>query len=508
MKLVDKIIGGIALVVLLFSLVFYSIRNIWNLTNWITLGLGATGVIYFLYLYFTKRDKGISTRNLQYGSGVLVQVIIVIGIMALLAFISTRQHFRSDWTKNKLYSLADQTVKILTGLDKDVRLLAFYKGGNQPEVRDILEEYTYRSPKLKYEFVDPDEKPQLAREYEIKSYNTIVVECGMKREKIEQFSESNLTNAIMKATREQEKVIYFLGGHGERSITDSGSEGYKMAAEAIQKENYRVRELNLVINLAQRRGIPDSCTVLAIVNPQSNFFPTELDTIKSYLERGNKAIILLEPGHQDDVVEFLTAYKVKVGNDLVVDASGMGQLFGTSWSMPLVTNYDQSIPITKGFGILTFFPTTSSLTPMEDNAGYDVKTLLKTSPESWAEVDLTSSTKEIVFDEGKDKPGPVTIAALVEKTMGDRKLALAIFGDSDFAKNGYWRNQGNADLFLNTINYLAEEEDLISIRPKDIDDRRVTMTQANVKTIFYLVVIAIPLLVIIGGVIFYIKRSK
>ncbi len=508
MKLVDKIIGGVALAAWLFSLVFYSIRNVWNQVNWITLGLGIIGIIYFLYVYFTKREKAISIRNLQYGSRVFVQGLIVFGIVALLAFITVRQHFRSDWTKNKLYSLADQTDKILKGLTKDVQILAFYKGGDQPAVRDILEEYTLRSPKLKYEFVDPDEKVQLTRQYEIKSYNTIVVECGMKREKIEEFNESNLTNAIMKVTREQEKVVYFLSGHGERSITDTGVEGYKMAAEAIKNENYQVRKLNLVMNIAQGRGIPDSCKVLAIVNPQSNLLPVEFDTIKSYLDQGNKAIILLDPEHQDDLAEFLARYKVTVGRDLVVDASGMGQIVGTGPGMPLVGEYDQSLAITKGFSVLTFYPYTSSITPMTDAGGYDIKTLLKTSPNSWAEADYTSTSKEVSFDENKDKAGPITIGVLIEKAIGDKKLGLVIIGDSDFAKNGYWGKLGNADLFLNTINYLAEEEDLISIRPKELDDRRLTMTEANVKTIFYLVVIAIPLLVIIGGVVFYIKRSK
>jgi len=186
----------------------------------------------------------------------------------------------------------------------------------------------------------------------------------------------------------------------------------------------------------------------------------------------------------------------------------MGQLFGAGPGMPLVADYDQSIPITKGFGIMTFFPYTSSVTPMDDKGGYDIKSLLKTSPNSWAEVDLESTSKGVVFNENRDKPGPVTIGVLIEKSVGDKKMSLAVFGDSDFAKNSYWRNQGNADLFLNTINYLAEEEDLISVRPKEVDDRRVTLTQADVKTIFYLVVIAVPILVIIAGVFFYIKRSK
>jgi hypothetical protein len=142
---------------------------------------------------------------------------------------------------------------------------------------------------------------------------------------------------------------------------------------------------------------------------------------------------------------------------------------------------------------------------MEDKNGYDIKEILKTSDNSWGEVDYPG---EVSFNEGKDLSGPVSIAVLVEKKVGDKKTSLAIFGDSDFASNGYFQNEGNANIFLNTINYLAEEEDLISIRPKDIDDRRVTLTQAEVGTLFYLIVIAIPLLVVIAGVVFYVRRGR
>jgi len=189
----------------------------------------------------------------------------------------------------------------------------------------------------------------------------------------------------------------------------------------------------------------------------------------------------------------------------VVDASGVGQLFGAGPGMPLVTNYDQSIPITKDFSIMTIYPLTSSVTAMEDKKGYTIKELLKTSNNSWGEVE---GPGEVSFNEEVDLPGPVSIALVVEKTTGDKKTSLIIFGDSDFASNGYFQNEGNANIFLNTINYLAEEEDLISIRPKDFDDRRVTLTQAEVSTLFYLIVIAIPLLVVITGVIFYIRRGK
>jgi ABC-type uncharacterized transport system involved in gliding motility auxiliary subunit len=509
MKVQDKTIGIAGAILFLFSLVYWSIQNIWGMLNWITLFLGLGGLGYFLYIYYNKREKQISIRSLQYGSNVMVQFISVIGIIVLLAFLTSRQHYRSDWTENRLYSLADQTEKILKDLNKEVTIKAFYRAEEQGSAQDLLEEYAYRSGQFKYEFIDPVKEPHIRKQYQIRQYNTVVVESGLKRETITELSESNLTNAIMKVTREQDKVIYFMTGHGERSIREEGPEGYKTAADAIKKENHLVREILLARNIVQGRGIPDSCSVLVIAGPKSNFIPAELDSIKAYLDNGGKAFILVDPEHPQDLTGLMNTYHVTVGNDLVIDASGIGQLLGAGPAMPLIASYDNEITITRDFSVMTFFPYASSVTPQEDKGVYDIKSVLKTSPNSWAEVDLGGGEKMgVSFNEGRDLPGPVTIGALIEKQIGDKKMSLAVYGDSDFAINGYWNNQGNGDLFLNTLNYLAEEEDLISIRAKDYDDRRVTLTQANINMILYLVVIAFPLLVVIAGVVFYVRRGR
>jgi len=506
MKNINKIIGIVGAVLLLFSLVYYSIQNIWDVTNWITLFLGFIGVGYFVFDFYKNREKELSKRSLQYGSNVFIQIVIVMGIVALLAFLTTRQHLRTDWTENKLYSLADQSEKIISGLDKEVKVIAFFRESEQKGAQDLLDEYAFYSDYITVEFVDPDAKPQIAKQYQVNQYNSLVIESGAKKETIQELSEANLTNAIMKVTRDVEKTVYFLTGHGERSISEDGVETYKQAAEAIKKENYIVKEINLVRRIAKGKGIPDSCTVFAIIRPISNFFPQELDSIKAFVDKGGKLLVMLDPERNNDIADFFRNYHVEIGNNMVVDASGMGQLFGAGPAMPLVSNYDNSIPITKDFNVMTFYPQTCSVIPMEDKGDYDIKEILKTGANSWGETDFKS--REVTFNEGRDIPGPVTIAVLIEKNVGDKKLGIALFGDSDFAKNGYFKNQGNADLFLNTVNYLAEEKDLISIRPKEIDDRRVTLTQADVATIFWLVVVAIPLLVIIAGVVFYIKRGK
>lgn len=502
MNNLTKISGISGLVLILAAFVWYTINNIWGTIHWIFAILGLAGIIYFIVVYYKTRERSISKRSFKYGSNVLVQVIITLAIVAMIGFISTRQHYRQDLTSNNFWSLSDQTVKVLNNLEKDVEIKAFFKASEQNAAKDQLDEYSYRSSNLEYTLIDPDEEPQITKNYGVTQYNTVVIESGIKRETVTEMSEANITNAIIKVTREQDKVIYFLTGHGERSVKDDTPQGYKNAAEAIKKENHLIRNLNLV-----RRGtVPDSCTVLVIARPVSNFFPGELDSIRNYLDDGGKLFVLIDPDHPQDLANFLEKYHVRVGNDMVIDASGVGRLFGAGPAMPLVTQYAKDHEITKGFTVMTFFDQASSVTPMDDKGGYTITELLKTSQNSWAETDW--STGQVSFDDSADKPGPITIGVITEKELTEGKTVLGIFGDSDFASNRHFQNQGNSDLFLNTINYLAEEEDLISIRPKEVDDRRLTLTQADVSMLFYLVVITIPLVVIILGVVIFLKRNR
>jgi ABC-type uncharacterized transport system involved in gliding motility auxiliary subunit len=502
MKKMDNIIGGVGLFVAIGTLIWYSITRVWEIYHWILIVLGVIGIGYFIYKYIVNRKKELSSRSIKQGSNVLIQVIVFLAIVGMIAFVTTRRHYRADLTKNNLYSLSDQTDKVVSGLNKEVQIKAFFKSSDQKIATDLLDEYDYRSGNLSYELIDPDEEPALNKQYGVTAYNSVVVQSGYKRELITELNETNLTNAIIKVTREQDKVIYFLTGHGEKSIKDATPQGYKDAAEAIKKENHLVRE----INLAMRGSIPDSCTALVIASPQTALFPTELDTIKHFIDNGGKALVLLDPDRGANLRSFLEIYKVSVGNDMIIERSAISRLFGGGPGIPMVQTYDANHAITKDFEVMTFFPYASSVKPAEDKGGYKITELCKTSNSCWAETDYASG--KVSFDENTDTKGPVDIAVIVEKDLTDGKLALAVFGDADFASNAYFRQQGNGNLFLNTINYLAEEEDLISIRPKKVDDSRLTLTSAEVSTLFYLVVIAIPLIVIVLGVIVFFKRNR
>lgn len=497
--------SGIAIIVglllFLYSFVNYSINQLWDWVSTLSLlvGLivGGIGIYYFLRF----RERKVSAQTIKYGSNLAISSVVFLGIVILLAFITTRHNARADLTQAGLFSLADQTTTVLKGLDKPVAIYAFYKESDKVRAEDLLDEYAHRSKLIKVQFIDPNEKPQIARQYQVTQYNTVVVESGPKMETITDLNESNLTNAIMRVTRELDKVIYFTTGHGEVDIENEDAQGFKTFVDGIKKENYHVE----TINIAEERKIPDDCSVLVIASPRADFFEFELDTIAKYIDNGGKLLAMIDPQWKPELVNFLKNYNIEVGDNIIVDASGLGQLFGMGPEVPLVSKYEDH-EMFEDFRSMTFFPIACSVQPMEDGDS-DVSTtvLIRTSQNSWGETNYQD--REVSFNRDEDVPGPVPIAVVATNTIqSNKKSQLLVIGDSDFAKNAYIRTSGNYDLALNMINWLAEEEDMITIRPKEVDDRRVTLTQKQSKTIMYVSVIGLPLLIIIAGTIIYFKR--
>ena len=456
---------------------------------------------------FSGIRRIVSLRSVRYGGNTLAVSIILLIILGLLNFVANRHSYRFDLTAGKQFSLAPQTQKILKNLKKNVRVTAFFKSDDKRAMEDLLKAYRFYSKKFSYEFIDPDRKPAIAKRYGIRNYRTSVVECGDKEEKITSTQEQDLTNALIKVTREGKKAIYFLEGHGENNIDDTGRTGYSSAKKAIEAENYDVRKLFL----AEKKSIPKDCSILIISGAKKKLFPAELDTIQTYLENGGKALFLLDPEPSYGFTDFLDKWGLKIGNDVVLDVSGVGRLFGMGPAVPLVTSYE-SHDITRKFRVMTFYPYARSVTPKKNPGnGLTVKALFKTNSSSWGETNLKNGKAR--FDKGEDLPGPVTLGVVVTKKVskdasGKKKTRLVVIGDSDFANNSYFGVQGNGDLFMNIVSWLAEEEDLISIRAKRPEDRRVFLTARQAKWVMYLTVILMPLAAVGTGIGVYIRRKR
>ena len=446
-----------------------------------------------------------SLRSSQLGTNTVTLSLAVLAIVAIVNYAGFRHHKRLDLTTEKLFTLSDQTKKIVGGLKNDVQIVRFDKDSD-PALDELMAEYQNLSPHLKFQNVDPQRRPEVANEYGAKRLKDVVVASGQKKEMLEpgargNHSEEDITSAILKVTSDTQKLVCFVTGHGEKSISDEDKAGYAHADQGLKKQNYVTRSVNLVTD----NGVPPDCTVLVIAGPTKSFFPQEADLVAKFLEANGKALIEADPETDPNLDGVLAAWNINLGKNVVIDVSGVGRLVGTGPGVPLVLDFGAS-PVTKNLqGGMTFFPLARTVT-VADRSKSDPLTieLLKTSPRSFTIPNL--QRKEISFDPKTGMAGPLNLGVAASKKNGDKSARLVVIGDSDFATNQWISLQHNGDLFYNAINWLAEDENLISIRPKTMTNRRVTLTQAQSTALYWIDVVLLPGLVVFAGILIWWKR--
>jgi ABC-type uncharacterized transport system involved in gliding motility auxiliary subunit len=371
-------------------------------------------------------------------------------------------------------------------------------------------------------YIDPDTKPTVARQYQVDKYGVIVLEYKDRKERVTSDSEQDITTAIIKVVTGQQKKVYFTIGHGEKDTGSAERDGYNAIAGMLGRENYTIDKLAI----AQTGSVPDDAAVVVIAGPRTDLFAPEIDALKKYLDKSGKVLIELDPPDKADsappvnLIALAHDWGMDVNNDIVVDISGMGRLIGTDASVPVVANYPAH-KITERFTYLTAYPFARSVTPVSGGVNsHTATTFLETSANSWAETDIKGllTSGKVALEEAKgDKKGPVSIAAAVSAAgtaaapgaaayAPKPETRVVVVGDSDFAANFALGIQGNKDLFMNIVGWLAQQENLISIRPKDPEDRRITMTATQQTNITWLSLLVIPAAIFGTGVYTWWRR--
>ncbi|MGH9712155.1 MAG: GldG family protein [Candidatus Acidiferrales bacterium] len=496
---------GVALLVA--SYVYYVRQGGLVVYGKVLLIAGGLLLLASVVLGFKGIVRHFSQRSSQLGTNTLVLSLAVLAILGLLNFAGARHHKRFDLTTEKLFTLSDQTKRVVGGLQNDVNIARFDKTSD-PALDDLMAEYKNLSPHLKFQNVDADKKPEVAKEFGATHQKEVIIAYGNRKEPLEpgargDFTEEDITSAILKVTRVTQKMVCFVSGHGEKSLSDSEARGYVLVDTGLKKEAY----LTKTINLVSENGVPADCSALVIAGPTQAYFPQEAEMVAKYLAGDGKALIEVDPDTDPKLDAVFQAWNVKVGKDLVIDASGVGRLFGTGPVVPLVVDYGAS-PITKNLqGGMTFFPLARSVT-IADRSKSDPQNveLLKTSARSFTTPGLKQGQKEISFDPKTGVAGPLSLGVAGSSKRGDKVARLVVIGDSDFAANQWVSLQHNGDLFFNIVNWLAEDENLISIRPKTMTNRRVTLTEAQSAALHWLDLFILPGLFILSGVYIWWKR--
>jgi len=501
--------GAAATGVILAGLVRWSVNALWDWECTALAGVGLFALVWWAALRRATIARSVRARGVRFGTQTGISAILLAGILGGVNFVASRHNIRWDFTQEHLFTLSPQTRKVLHSLSIPVRMIAFFPSTRRAQAADLLRRYAEESPRLQYQMIDPDQDPEAAKRYGVTQYGSVVVEAeqngpGRERKPLiveaEQtggqtlaLSEEKLTNALIKVTRTGERVLYFLQGHGEGDIGSTELNGYSRVKQALEDQGYTVKPLIL----ARAKEVPSDSAALIIAGPAQELLPGEVAAVQRYLQHPGRLLILVDPPPAASLASLLAKWSIRPLPEQVLDPSAAGRMYGVRPEMPLVTEYDARQVITRDFRLPTIFPLVRPVVPMEQPGDASVLPLAQTASTSIAVPRGPSGT---AATPARARRGPFVIAVTsTRQTRDGREARVVAIGSSNFVSNAFFDKAGNGDFFLNCINWLAEQESLISIRPRSLQDHRVSLTDEQARWLRLWFVFVMPAAAIATG---------
>jgi ABC-type uncharacterized transport system involved in gliding motility auxiliary subunit len=452
----------------------------------------------------------LKNRQARYGAYAALYTAIVIAVLVTINWLANQHNKSLDATSNKRYSLSDQTVKLVSGLKQDVTISYFDETSRFSSAKDLLDRYDNLSTKLNVEYIDPVKKPQLARQYGVKTLGTTLIRTAAKQQEARSVTEEELTSALIRVLKQGEKKACFATGGGEHPLDETSANGYSGAKDLLEKNNYKTE----AINLLEKPEVSKDCSIVIVAGPHVDYPQPVVDALKKFVEGGGKALFMLDPPLQsgkdkiaenDALVKVLADWGVTLNKDQVLDTSGIGGLYGLGPEVALASKYESHAIVRDMKGTASAFAIVRSLsTASKDKASVDK--IVSTSPNSFATTQLSGTERKIDISKGKQDSYAVAAAGTYRTGQPNNDGRFVVVGSSDWVANYVLRFAGNRDLFLNMMNWLSNDEDLISIRPKEPEDRRIQLTRNQMYMLRFTSMFALPLAVILGGVMVWLRR--
>ncbi|MDC0253840.1 GldG family protein [Bacteriovoracales bacterium] len=444
-------------------------------------------------------------------SEVFLSALLIFCILGVLNHLFYKNPSQWDLTRNQHNSLSPQTVKILKSLKNVPEINAFSRKENRGRLKALLDLYRFENHKLKINYIDAELRPDLVKKFKITTLPTIHIRRGQRERKVLSSREGELTNAIVKVSRDKDPLVYYSMGHSEVDPFEKGRDGLSHLMRLLKGSLFEVRP----IHLAGMAKIPDKVDSLIIWGPREGFHENELTVIDLFLKRGGKLFVGIDPDFSKKdklkgLRNLLKKWGIHISNDLVVDS--LNNYSGSKGSIPLIKKFPKENPLTKGFKGPLFFPLVSSVQKVEAAGGrpkgnyfFPVKTTH--IPASWAEKNVSEvNSGKVSYSPGTDTPGPIPLMVGWESL--DKKHKIVAFGNTSFVVNGYAHFGQNFIFFLKGMSWLNKDKSLTSFKTPKIIDSPVFISSPHLGIIFYFSVLFIPLLMFSFALIFYRRSIK
>jgi ABC-type uncharacterized transport system involved in gliding motility auxiliary subunit len=498
-------------------------------------GLMLLGIFFLLFFLFGSRKAlklFLLSHRGKYSLNTTVMILVFISIMLLVNFAGVFQRIRLDTTATGEFTLSSQTKQVLEKIKTEIEVICFFPGSihyasDRKQAKYLLEEYRYLNKQIRFKFVDPEIRPAIARQYRVRQNGTVVFTDGEQHKGVTIISELAFTNALLQVMGIGSKKIFFLVGHGERDVFGDDDTGFSFVHAGLRRDLYEVKPLNL----AQTGTVPDDCAALVIAGPSTSIPEGELKAIRRYLKQNGKLLLLVEPESADTVRGLLAEWGLGVSNGKVIDNASyvvpdryIPAVFKGNYPPVVITGgLDTSyfpeaaaIMLTDELSRLVMAGKSSVKTKMNwpmtaiEHKNLVILPVLLTSRDSRLETKRKEKTESHV--RGPMAMGAMVIAGgtLAGESSGkhrDEKLTrMVVIGDSDFATNRHIQNGGNGDLLLNAVNWITEEEHLISIRPKQTSFPRLVLNKRASAFIRFASLGLLPVLLLLVGCIIWWKK--
>lgn len=438
---------------------------------WISIALIVFGLAVTALLDPEGVRKFFTGRQVRYGSNSIIILLAFLGILFFVNALVMENPQTWDMTEDQQNTLAPETIAILETLENPVLARAYYSSQlSNSSAKQLLDNFKLASGgNFNYEFINPEFNPVQAEQDKVERDGTIVLVMDEKREVVSFAGERDIASALLRLTNPGERVVYFLTGHGELSIETASETAYTLIKQSLEYKNYTVTNLSLL----SEGAVPENAAALVIAGPQKALNESEVEALRAYLEAGGGLVVMKEPplsveeAQAADPLETLLAeWGIAFQDDFVVDPN----VNPASIAVADPNTY-ASHPITQGLAsYYTAFPTTRSLTTLNAPESVTVTPLAFTNNNAWGETDFASlNDNNPTFEEGSDNSGPLTLAIAAEDWT--KSARLVVFGDSELAADAIYQ-QGNGDIVVNAIDWVAKQDELISLTPKETTERQ------------------------------------
>ena len=429
---------------------------------------------------------------------------LLLGVAVMLYQLAARHPMQWDMTQSASNSLGTSSVEVLKQLPGEIKLTVYATGQDaqlgdiRKLIRDFIALYQRYKPNIALAFIDPVKQPEETRKPNIQANGEMLVEYGGRSERLTVLSEQALTSALLRLAHSKDKMLTYLDGHGERKLEGIANHDLGEFGKKLRQNGYRLGSLNLAI----AQDVPGNTSTLIIAHPQVDLLPGEVGKLLRYIAGGGNLLWLVDAEPLHGLEPLAEKLGLLLTPGIVIDPAAEEMRAPATWA--LGAGY---LPhtITHNFNLITVFPNARAI-GWEENAEWQHAMLVEAAPRGW--VSSRAVQGKLEFKKDSDVPGPVTIALAMQRNINDRDQRIVIAGSGSFLANAYSGNGGNMDLGINMVNWLSNEEKLITIQPRAVKDGAVTLSKTQLGVISGGLLICLPLLLVLAGGVMWWRRRQ